>query len=112
MKFQPAFRKPLPQHVQQLTSLILTVAMNDRIVCITLERTCRKLSLHPRIERVVKKKIRRVTHWQNGNMVLRWMASAFLRTEKRFNKIMGYRDLWTLEAILNPAQHASAEVAA
>ena len=57
-----------------------------------------------------------MTHWQNGNMVLRWMASAFLRTEKRFNKIfnkiMGHRDLWALEAILNPAQHASAEVAA
>jgi transposase-like protein len=60
----------------------------------------------------VRIQTRRVTHWQNGNMVLRWMASAFLRTEKRFNKIMGYRDLWALEAILNPAQHASAEVAA
>jgi putative transposase len=60
----------------------------------------------------VRIQTRRVTHWQNGNMVLRWMASAFLRTEKRFNKIMGYRDLWTLEATLNPAQHASAEVAA
>jgi transposase-like protein len=60
----------------------------------------------------VRIQTRRVTHWQNGNMVLRWMASAFLRTEKRFNKIMGYRDLWTLEAILNPAQHASAQVAA
>lgn len=55
---------------------------------------------------------RRVTHWQNGKMVLRWMASAFLRTEKRFNKIMGYRDLWTLEATLNPAQPASAKAAA
>jgi putative transposase len=60
----------------------------------------------------VRIQTRRVTHWQNGNMVLRWMASAFLRTEKRFNKIMGYRDLWTLEATLNPAQPASAEVAA
>jgi transposase-like protein len=60
----------------------------------------------------VRIQTRRVTHWQNGNMVLRWMASAFLRTEKRFNKIMGYRDLWALEAILNPAQHASEEVAA
>ena len=60
----------------------------------------------------VRIQTRRVTHWQNGSMVLRWMASAFLRTEKRFNKIMGYRDLWTLEAILNPAQHASTEVAA
>ena len=60
----------------------------------------------------VRIQTRRVTHWQNGNMVLRWMASAFLRTEKRFNKIMGYRDLWTLEAALNPAQPASAEIAA
>ena len=60
----------------------------------------------------VRIQTRRVTHWQNGNMVLRWMASAFLRTEKRFNKIMGYRDLWTLEAILNPAQRASTEIAA
>ena len=60
----------------------------------------------------VRIQTRRVTHWQNGNMVRRWMASAFLRTEKRFNKIMGYRDLWTLEAILNPAQAASAKVAA
>ena len=60
----------------------------------------------------VRIQTRRVTHWQNGNMALRWMASAFLRTEKRFNKIMGYRDLWTLEATLNPAQPASKEVAA
>jgi putative transposase len=60
----------------------------------------------------VRIQTRRVTHWQNGNMVRRWMASAFLRTEKRFNKIMGYRDLWTLEAILNPTQAASAKVAA
>lgn len=60
----------------------------------------------------VRIQTRRVTHWQNGKMVRRWMASAFLRTEKRFNKITGYRDLWTLEAILNPAQPASAKVAA
>ena len=60
----------------------------------------------------VRIQTRRVTHWQNGNMVRRWLASAFLRTEKRFNKIMGYRDLWALEAILNPAQATSAKVAA
>jgi len=43
---------------------------------------------------------RRVCHWQNGAMVSRWMASAFLRTEMRFKKIKGYRDLWALESIL------------
>jgi transposase-like protein len=52
----------------------------------------------------VRIQTRRVTHWQNGRMVIRWLASAFIRTEKRFNKIMGYRDLWALEAILNDAQ--------
>jgi hypothetical protein len=36
----------------------------------------------------VRIQTRRVTHWQNGKMVLRWMASAFLRTEKRFKRIM------------------------
>jgi hypothetical protein len=45
-------------------------------------------------------------------MVIRWLASTFIRTEKRFKKIMGYRDLWTLEAILNNAQPATPRVAA
>jgi len=43
---------------------------------------------------------RRVCHWQNGKMVLRWAAAAFLMTEKNFRKIMGYQDLWMLEAAL------------
>ena len=59
----------------------------------------------------VRIQTRRVTHWQNGKMVLRWMASAFLRTEKRFKRIMGHRDLWALEAILNPTATASKKVA-
>jgi transposase-like protein len=59
----------------------------------------------------VRIQTRRVTHWQNGKMVLRWMASAFLRTEKRFKRIMGHRDLWALEAILNPSATASQKAA-
>jgi hypothetical protein len=47
---------------------------------------------------------RRVCHWQNGVMVRHWMVWAFLRTEKRFNKIMGYSDLWALESILLGSQ--------
>ena len=60
----------------------------------------------------VRIQTRRVTRWQNGRMVLRWLASAFIRTEEKFNKIMGYRDLWVLEAILNDAQPAAEKVAA
>jgi hypothetical protein len=59
----------------------------------------------------VRIQTRRVNHWQNGKMVLRWMASAFIRTEKRFNRIMGHRDLWALEATLNPAATASHKAA-
>jgi transposase-like protein len=53
----------------------------------------------------------RVTCWQHGKMVLRWMASAFLHTEKRFKRTMGHRDLWALEAILKPSAAASQKVA-
>jgi hypothetical protein len=53
-----------------------------------------------------------VTRWQNGSMARRWMASAFLRTEKNFRRIMGYKEFWALEAILNPAQSAATQVAA
>jgi transposase-like protein len=59
----------------------------------------------------VRIQTRRVTHWQNGKMVLRWMASAFIRTEKRFKRIMGHRDLWALEAILDPSATASQKAA-
>jgi transposase-like protein len=55
----------------------------------------------------VRIRTRRVTNWQNGSMVRRWLASAFLRTEKNFRRIMGYRELWTLEAILSESQFAT-----
>jgi transposase-like protein len=49
----------------------------------------------------VRRRTRRVCRWRDGHMVKRWMASALLATEKNFRKIMGYRDLWALDAILN-----------
>ena len=60
----------------------------------------------------VRIRTRRVTNWQNGSMVRRWMASAFLRTEKNFRRIMGYRELWTLEAILSESQFATQQAVA
>ena len=49
----------------------------------------------------VRMRTRRVCRWRDSGMVKRWMASALLATEKNFRKIMGYRDLWALDAILN-----------
>jgi hypothetical protein len=37
-------------------------------------------------------------------MVKHWVASALLATEKNFRKIMGYRELWALEAIPNASK--------
>ena len=54
----------------------------------------------------VRIRTHRVTHWQDGKMVLRWLASAFLQTEKHFRKIMGHRELWILKAVLADAQPA------
>jgi transposase-like protein len=55
----------------------------------------------------VRMRTRRVCRWRDSGMVKRWMASAFLATEKNFRKIMGYRDLWALDAILNGSKSAA-----
>jgi hypothetical protein len=34
-------------------------------------------------------------------MVLRWAATAFLATEQRYRRILGYRQLWILKAHLD-----------
>jgi transposase-like protein len=48
----------------------------------------------------VRKRTGNVTRWRDGEMVLRWVAGAYLLTEKHFRKIMGYENLWALAAVL------------
>jgi len=48
----------------------------------------------------VRQKTGRVTHWRDGQMVLRWTASALVALEKRMRRIMGHQQLWMLEAKL------------
>ena len=59
----------------------------------------------------VRRRTRRVTRWKDAAMVYRWATAAFLDTEKSFRKIMGYQDLWMLDAILNPAKATAAKAA-
>ena len=47
----------------------------------------------------VRKKTGNVCRWRDGDMVLRWVAGAFLLTEKHFRRIMGYQDVWSLAGI-------------
>lgn len=48
----------------------------------------------------IRQKLHRVTNWKDGDMILRWVAAAFLATEKNYRRISGYRDLWMLQAAL------------
>jgi len=43
----------------------------------------------------------RAASLREGLMVLRWVASGFLATEKNFRRLMGYTDLWILAAALD-----------
>ncbi len=61
----------------------------------------------------VRLRTNRVSRWRDGKMVLRWVAAAFLATEKNFRRILGYRDLWMLkvklenEVVLDSKQKAA-----
>lgn len=59
----------------------------------------------------VRSRTRRVCRWRPG-MPARWSAAAFLQNEKSFRKIMGYRDLWALKAILDGSQPATRQAVA
>ena len=48
----------------------------------------------------VRMRTRRVCRWRDTAMVARWAAASFLATEKNFRRIMGWKDIWQLEAIL------------
>lgn len=58
----------------------------------------------------VRMRTRRVCRWR-ANMPARWAAAAFLATEENFRRIMGYRDLWALKAILRGEQQMKAKQA-
>jgi len=49
----------------------------------------------------VRERTRRVKHWQNGTMALRWAAAAFEAASKNFRRIMGHEHLWMLRAALD-----------
>jgi transposase-like protein len=52
----------------------------------------------------VRQRTRRVRRWRDGAMALRWAATAWVATEKRFRRIMGYQHLWILKAYLDDAE--------
>jgi hypothetical protein len=45
--------------------------------------------------------MRRAKNGQSGEMALRWTAASFEAASKGFRRIMGYKDLWMLRAVLD-----------
>ena len=48
----------------------------------------------------VRRVSRRVKHWQDGTMILRWTAAGLQEAEKGFRRVRGYKDLDILEEVL------------
>ena len=48
----------------------------------------------------VRRRTHNVSRWRDADMVERWVASAWLLTEKHFHRLDGHRDLWSLAVIL------------
>lgn len=49
----------------------------------------------------VRMRTGRVSRWRDGRMVLRWAVAAFLETERHFQRISGYKQLWMLKSYLD-----------
>ena len=56
----------------------------------------------------VQKRTHNVTRWRDAGMVERWIASAWLLTEKHFRKVIGHRDLWALAVALGREHKSNA----
>lgn len=48
----------------------------------------------------LRSRTRRVKNWQDHKMVVHWVAASLLDMEQRFKRIMGYQQLWILDAKL------------
>ena len=58
----------------------------------------------------IRQRTGRVSRWKDGSMLLRWVATALIETEKSFRRIMGYEQLWMLKSYLDDSAE-SGEVA-
>ena len=53
----------------------------------------------------VQMRTRRVCNWRDGQIVRRWATAAFLETEKHFQKIDGYKQIWMLKSYLDELEN-------
>jgi len=56
----------------------------------------------------IRMRTRRVTEWDGGAMILRWVAASLLSAEEKFRRLSGYKDLWMLAAALGRTEQENA----
>ena len=78
--------------LQKVLGLVEMVAPTDATVLINGETGTGK--------ELIAEAIHKCSDRSNGPMVERWVASAWLLTEKHFRRIDGHANLWALAAIL------------
>jgi transposase-like protein len=83
-----------------LEGLAETFTINGMNLSPALRRCLGTTNLIENPHSAARRRTNRVTNWQDGGMVLRWAASAFLDAENNFRRIMGFKDLWMLEVAL------------
>lgn len=57
----------------------------------------------------VERRTHNVTRWRDVEMVQRWVASAWLLTEKHFRRLDGHANLWALAAILGRENNSTTQ---
>ena len=57
----------------------------------------------------VERRTHKVTRWRDPDVVQRWVASAWLLTEKNFRLIDGHAHLWALAAVLGRQVESTAQ---
>lgn len=69
-----------------------------------LQRSLRTTNIIENSNNGMRQRTANVKNWQDGKMVLRWMASAYLETEKHFHRLRGHKHLNVLLAALDVDQ--------
>jgi putative transposase len=102
LKTQAAWlEKPYPQAAASLLEgLEETFTVNRLAVPSSLAKCLATTNIIENPNGTVRRQTRRVSRWQDGAMVLRWAASAFLNAEKKFRRVSGYEQLRLLEMAL------------
>ena len=58
----------------------------------------------------IRMRTRRVTEWNGGEMILRWVAASLVSAEEKFRRVSGYKDLWMLATALERNQQKNLQV--